>query len=88
MVKLAQAVLEKLYPCKACKGDIRLQLKDDDRGWLRFEPDGRTVHDCPATTKKKTSVGGRTGEYARLEAKIDALTAEVKALRQEVKQRK
>ena len=29
-----------------CQADIKLQRKEDNSGWLRFEVDGHTIHRC------------------------------------------
>lgn len=37
---------QKPFTCFNCKKEIKLQRKDDDSGWLRFEADGVTIHNC------------------------------------------
>src|SRR5215207_2460969 len=47
------AAMEKVYPCLACKQDIRLERKDNH--WVKWNLDG-TAHVHPtttSTTKKK-----------------------------------
>jgi len=78
-------VLEKLFPCKACNNNIRLQRKDDDSGWIRYEADGQTLHNCPAAKKKFQGSSKTLEKLESMEKKIDLLISEVQALRQELK---
>lgn len=75
-------ILQKTYQCKACQKDIKLQRKEDDSGWLRFEIDGVTTHNCSA--KKKSFGGAGGGGYAAIEKKIDTLSEDVKTLQEAI----
>ena len=44
--------LQKPFTCFGCKQEIKLQRKDDDSGWIRFEADGHTIHNCERKNKK------------------------------------
>jgi hypothetical protein len=72
--------LDKTFPCMTCGADIKLQRKDDDSGWNRFNLDG-TVH---VDAKKKSSPPTTQQQTGQLEAKIDTLITEVRALREEI----
>ncbi|MDQ3968440.1 MAG: hypothetical protein M3275_08610 [Thermoproteota archaeon] len=50
---MAQAQLDKTYPCLTCKQEIKLARKEDNTGWDKFNLDGSThVH---APKNKNTS---------------------------------
>jgi hypothetical protein len=43
---MAAAQLQKPFTCYGCGQEIKLQRKDDNSGWIRFEADGHTQHRC------------------------------------------
>jgi hypothetical protein len=76
-------VLDKIFPCMGCKKDIKLKRNDANNGWIRYEMDGQTIHDCPA--KKQRPKGAITAEAMKqLEAKLEPLISEVRELRKEL----
>ena len=46
---------QKPFTCFNCKKEIKLQHKDDDSGWLRFEADGVTIHNCQQKKRQTAS---------------------------------
>jgi hypothetical protein len=89
------AQLQKTFQCMNCNADIKLQRKDDDSGWLRFELDGHTPHKCAAvaapdkagTSTTTTTIPKRQQQSViDLEHKIDNLSNQVTILSERVKQ--
>jgi hypothetical protein len=46
VITMAAAQLQKPFTCYGCGQEIKLQRKDDNSGWFRFEADGHTPHRC------------------------------------------
>ncbi len=65
-----------------CQQDIRLQRKDDNSGWLRFELDGVTTHKCQRKKKEpsSTNTNNTSSSMTELEHKIDRLSEQIKHL--------
>jgi len=84
--------LEKTFSCLTCRHEIKLQRKDDNSGWLKFNLNG-TPHEhenkkqqpqtvtAPSTTPTTPSTAA---DITKLEAKMDAMMAEIKILRMAV----
>jgi hypothetical protein len=71
---------------------IRLKRKPDNNGWLRFNLDGTTEHQCAKKNNNKhqqqptitSSASTGAAASSSLELKLDRLIAEVQALKLEV----
>jgi hypothetical protein len=75
------ATMEKTFPCLTCGQEIKLERDQVKQKWNRYNLDG-----TPHTEPKKQFQSSKTFEkIEQLERKIDTLTAEVQALRQELK---
>ena len=77
-------VLDKVFPCMGCRKDIKLKRNDANNGWIRYEMDGQTIHDCPAKKQKPKGTTITAEAINQLESKIDTLIAEVQELRREL----
>jgi hypothetical protein len=80
-------VLEKIFQCKSCGKDIRLQRNGDDSGWIKFEVDGVTLHSDEKKLFKPSqtlqAVQSLTKLVEELNTKVNTLTTEVAELRKE-----
>jgi len=89
LVEMAE-VLDKVFPCMGCRKDIKLKRNDANNGWIRYEIDGQTIHDCPAKKQQQKPKDSTATAAAvvvgvsQLESKIDALISEVQELRKEL----
>lgn len=82
------ATLQKVYDCLSCGAQIKLERKDNR--WIRYNMDG-SIHTDPKKTKQPqqqptitTSASTAQAASSSLEGKLDALIAEVQALRLEL----
>jgi hypothetical protein len=86
---MAQALDKKTFPCFGCRKEIKLKRNDQDNGWIYYELDGQTLHDCPAKKERKNFTSTKTLEKVeQLESKIDLLLEEVRFLREELQKKK
>jgi hypothetical protein len=75
------AQLEKSFSCFTCKQQIKLQRKDDDSGWLKYNLDG-TEH---KHSKAKSNQHQKQKKQQTLEDKIDNLTVQLEILTATIK---
>ena len=83
-------VMDKTFPCFGCRNEIKLRRNEQNNGWIYYETDGQTLHDCPAKKQKKGGfASSKTLEKVeQLESKIDLLLEEVRFLREELQKQK
>ena len=74
------AALEKIYACLSCGAEIKLERKPDNSGWIKYNLDGTKHMD----TKKSTKPQAVTTVDNGLQLQIEALTNQVKELRETI----
>jgi hypothetical protein len=77
------ATLEKIYACLQCGTDIKLE-KREAGGWNKYDASTGKPHVHAITGKKPQQ---QQQQYT-VESKIDALIAEIQALRKELQAKK
>jgi hypothetical protein len=86
-------ILAKPYDCKGCGRQIRIAKIENalpgKKQWERYELDGKTEHVCNKNNKQQQQQQqDQQQKKPTLESRIDALIAEVQALRKELQQKK
>jgi hypothetical protein len=77
-------ITNKTFACMSCGQQIKLQRKDDDSGWNRYNLDG-----TPHVDQKKSFPSSKTLEKLEvLERKLDTLLNEVNRLHQDLGKQK
>ncbi len=101
---MSQIQQPKTFTCFKCGKSIKLRRKADNSGWIRFDLDGATTHECEKKKKQPeqsspaaaliqkepptVAIADLADEVAELKSQIKSLVTQIELILHELQKRK